>query len=286
MNKIFPILLLLIIPNISHTCTITSGVITNANDSACYTQPDYYSIKLLKVYLCTSEPGEPTTSSAADLSACHILAEGGSSGITVTLEDTSSSTILSGGTFTRVSDGVYTHAYIRLDNVISLKMNKEFENSSVGATGGTGKYCATVTGNGDEKQNGGSTVCSSNDNLTAGIWTSTFTAFAMIDGSTPGSTKVSLTDFFPGKDITMDIFLVGSGGKRIDANANRNTIDYIEATQSFESPVVIEEQKLKSVNIAVGISTGIGIWDSTIGATNTMQFSPGPFVTDITVTNY
>lgn len=286
MNKIFPILLLLIIPNISHTCTITSGVITNANDSACYTQPDYYSIKLLKVYLCTSEPGEPTTSSAADLSACHILAEGGSSGITVTLEDTSSSTILSGGTFTRVPDGVYTHAYIRLDNVISLKMDKEFENSSVGATGGTGKYCATVTGSGDEKQNGGSTVCSSNDNLTAGIWTSTFTAFAMIDGSTPGSTKVSLTDFFPGKDITMDIFLVGSGGKRIDANANRNTIDYIEATQSFESPVVIEEQKLKSVNIAVGISTGIGIWDSTIGATNTMQFSPGPFVTDITVTNY
>jgi hypothetical protein len=286
LNKIFPILLLLIIPNISHTCTITSGVITNANDSACYTQPDYYSIKLLKVYLCTSEPGEPTTSSAADLSACHILAEGGSSGITVTLEDTSSSTILSGGTFTRVPDGVYTHAYIRLDNVISLKMDKEFENSSVGATGGTGKYCATVAGSGDEKQNGGSTVCSSNDNLTAGIWTSTFTAFAMIDGSTPGSTKVSLTDFFPGKDITMDIFLVGSGGKRIDANANRNTIDYIEATQSFESPVVIEEQKLKSVNIAVGISTGIGIWDSTIGATNTMQFSPGPFVTDITVTNY
>jgi hypothetical protein len=286
MNKFFPILLLLIIPNISNACTVTSGVVTNANDSACYTQPDYYSMKLLKLYLCTSEPGEPSTSSAADVSSCHILADGGTSGITVTLEDTTSSTILSGGTYTRVPDGVYTHAYMRIDNVFSLKMDKEFENSSVGATSGTGKYCATVTGSGDEKQSGGSSVCSSSDDLTAGIWTTTFTSFAMQDGSTPGSTKVSLSGFFTGKDITMDIFLVGSDGKRIDANADRNTIDYIEATQSFESPVVIEKEKLKTVNIAVGISTGIAVWDSTTGATNTMQFSAGPFATDITVTNY
>jgi hypothetical protein len=288
LNKIFPILLLLIIPNISHTCTVTSGVVTNANDSTCYTQPDYYSIKLLKLYLCTSKPGEPTTSSAADLSACHILAEGGSSGITVTLEDTSSSTILSGGTFTRVPDGIYTYAYIRLDNVISLKMDKEFENSSVGATGGVGKYCATVTGNGDEKvrEISGSSVCSSSDDLTAGIWTSTFNAFNMSGSANVGTNKVSLSGFFPGKSTEMDIFLTLTDGKRVDALADRNTVDYIEATQSFESPVVIEKVNLMSVNIAVGISTGIAVWDPTSGATNKMEFSPGPFVTDISVTNY
>lgn len=287
MNKFFPILLLLIIPNISHACTVTSGVVTNANDSSCYTQPDYYSIKLFKLYLCTSEPGEPTTSSTADLSTCHILAEGGSSGITVTLEDTSSSTILSGGTYTRVPDGVYTHAYIRLSNVISLKMDKEFENSSVGATGGTGKYCATVTGSGDEKvrEISGSSVCSSSDNLTAGIWTSTMNEFGTSGSANAGTNKVSLSNI-NGKDINMDIFLIAADGKRVDANAARNTVDYFEATQSFPSPIVIEQEKLKTLNLAVGISMGIAVWDPTSGATNKMEFSPGPFVTDISVTNY
>ena len=287
MNKFFPVLLLLIIPNISHACTVTSGVVTNTNDSTCYTQPDYYSIKLFKLYLCTSEPGEPTTSSTADLSACHILAEGGSSGITVTLEDTSSSTILSGGTYTRVPDGVYTHAYIRLDNVISLKMDKEFENSSVGATSGTGKYCATVTGSGDEKvrEISGSSVCSSSDNLTAGIWTSTMNEFGTNGSANAGSNKVSLSGI-NGKDINMDIFLIATDGKRVDVNADRNTVDYFEATQSFASPIVIEREKLKTLNLAVGISMGIAVWDPTSGATNKMEFSPGPFVTDISVTNY
>ena len=31
---------------------------------------------------------------------------------------------------------------------------------------------------------------------------------------------------------------------------------------------------------------GINVWDPTSGATNKMEFSPGPFVTDVSVTNY
>ena len=285
MRRFYCFLVLLVFLNTSHAvctvacCTVSSGVITNTNDSTCYTQPDYYSIKLLKLYLCTSEPSGPTSSSAADLDSCHILADGGTSGITVTLEDMSSTT-LSGGTFTRVPDGVYTHAYIKLSNVISLKMDKEFANSSVGTTAGIGNYCATVTGSDDEKQNGGSSVCSSSDDLTAGIWTSTFTSM-----STGAELyEVSLTDI-NNEGIAMNIFLTDSDSKLITPG-DRDSTNYIEATQSLVSPQVVEREKLKSVNIAIGISQGIGVWDPTSGATSGMEFSPGPFVTSVTLTNY
>ncbi len=286
-GRFYSFLALLIFSCTSHAvctiscCTVSSGVITNANDSICYTQPDYYSIKLIKLYLCTSEPTGPTSSSAANLDSCHILADGGATGITVTLEDTSSSTILSGGTYSRVPDGVYTHAYIKLSNVISLKMDKEFANSSVGATSGTGNYCATVTGSGDEKQSSGSSVCSSSDDLTAGIWTSTFTSMS---GGAGDLYEVSLSDI-NNEGISMNIFLTDSDSKLITLG-DRDSTNYIEATQSLVLPQVIKREKLKSVNIAIGISQGIGVWDPTSGATNKMEFSPGPFVTSVTVTNY
>ena len=286
MERFYCFLALLVFSSTSHAvctvscCTVSSGVITNANDSICYTQPDYYSIKLLKLYLCTSEPSGPTSSSAADLDSCHILADGGTSGITVTLEDMSSTT-LSGGTYTRVPDGVYTHAYIKLSNVISLKMDKEFVNSSVGTTGGTGNYCATVTGSDDEKQNGGSSVCSSSDDLTAGIWTSTFTSMS---GGAGDLYEVSLADI-NNEGIAMNIFLTDSDSKLITLG-DRDSTNYIEATQSLVSPQIVEREKLKSVNIAIGISQGIGVWDPTSGATSGMEFSPGPFVTSVTLSNY
>jgi hypothetical protein len=286
MRKFYCFLALLVFSSTSHAvctvacCTVSSGVITNVNDSICYTQPDYYSIKLLKLYLCTSEPSGPTSSSAADLDSCQILADGGTSGITVTLEGMSSTT-LSGGTYSRVPDGVYTHAYIKLSNVISLKMDKELANSSVGTTGGTGNYCATVTGSGDEKQNGGSSVCSSSDDLTAGIWTSTFTSMS---GGAGDLYEVSLVDI-NNEGIAMNIYLTDSDSKLITLG-DRDSTNYIEATQSLVSPQVVEEQKLKSVNIAIGISQGIGVWDPTSGATSGIEFSPGPFVTSITLTNY
>ena len=52
----------------ANTCTVTSGVTTVDNDS-CGSQPDSYGIRMYKMYLCTSAPTQPTTSSAADLTA-------------------------------------------------------------------------------------------------------------------------------------------------------------------------------------------------------------------------
>ncbi len=55
MRRLFSLLALLVFSSTSNAvctvacCTVSSGVITNANDSICYTQPDYYSIKLLEV---------------------------------------------------------------------------------------------------------------------------------------------------------------------------------------------------------------------------------------------
>ena len=71
MKKLLYIFFLIIIAPLSgmaSTCTVSSGVTTVDNDS-CGSQPDSYGIRMYKMYLCTSAPTEPTTSSAADLSA-------------------------------------------------------------------------------------------------------------------------------------------------------------------------------------------------------------------------
>ena len=96
--------------------------------------------------------------------------------------------------------------------------------------------------------------------------------------------EVSLSDI-NNEGISMNIFLTDSDSKLITLG-DRDSTNYIEATQSLVLPQVIEREKLKSVNIAIGISQGIGVWDPTSGATNNMEFSPGPFVTSVTVTNY
>ena len=94
------------------------------------------------------------------------------------------------GTFTRPSDGTYTHAYIRFDNVIGITAAMKFDTSINGGGSGTGKFCRTIVSSGTH-QSGSShdlSVCASSE-TTPGKLTETLKQFGNADGTYRGCVK-------------------------------------------------------------------------------------------------
>ena len=80
---ILAILLIAPTPNIyaacsgAECCPVSSGVVTLGDDTGCAIEPDSYSIKMFKMYLCTSAPSAPTASAVTGYSGagCVIVLE-------------------------------------------------------------------------------------------------------------------------------------------------------------------------------------------------------------------
>ena len=111
-----------------------------------------YEITVKEIHLCTTAPVGPTTSTATDLSNCEsILTNSAATASSFAAgEDVSIA-----GTFTRPSDGTYTHAYIRFDNVIGITAAMKFDTSINGGGSGTGKFCRTVVSSGTQQTGSG-----------------------------------------------------------------------------------------------------------------------------------
>ena len=135
----------------ANTCTVTSGVTTVDNDS-CGSQPDSYGIRMYKMYLCTSAPTEPTTSSAADLTAggCVLVLNGGTDGVRVDVTG-ATKVDFTGATFTKPPAAVYTHGYMHIDNIFYIKQQRIFNEAKEGLVDGNdeGIHCSTVSGTGN-----------------------------------------------------------------------------------------------------------------------------------------
>ena len=146
-----------------------------------------YEITVKEIHLCTTAPVGPTTSTATDLSNCES--------ILTNLAATASSfaageDVTIAGTFTRPSDGTYTHAYIRFDNVIGITAAMKFDTSINGGGSGTGKFCRTIVSSGTH-QSGSShdlSVCASSE-TTPGKLTETLKQFGDADGTYRGCVK-------------------------------------------------------------------------------------------------
>ena len=146
-----------------------------------------YEITVKEIYLCTTAPVGPTTSTPTDLSNCE--------NILTNLAATASSfaageDVSIAGTFTRPSDGTYTHAYIRFDNVIGITAAMKFDTSINGGGSGTGKFCRTIVSSGTH-QSGSShdlSVCASSE-TTPGKLTETLKQFGDADGTYRGCVK-------------------------------------------------------------------------------------------------
>ena len=146
-----------------------------------------YEITVKEIHLCTTAPVGPTTSTATDLSNCeNILTNSAATASSFAAgEDVSIA-----GTFTRPSDGTYTHAYIRFDNVIGITAAMKFDTSINGGGSGTGKFCRTIVSSGTH-QSGSShdlSVCASSE-TTPGKLTETLKQFGTADGTYRGCVK-------------------------------------------------------------------------------------------------
>jgi len=146
-----------------------------------------YEITVKEIHLCRTAPIGPTTSTATDLSNCeNILTNSAATASSFAAgEDVSIA-----GTFTRPSDGTYTHAYIRFDNVIGITAAMKFDTSINGGGSGTGKFCRTIVSSGTH-QSGSShdlSVCASSE-TTPGKLTETLKQFGDADGTYRGCVK-------------------------------------------------------------------------------------------------
>ena len=143
-------------------CAKTGDVLDVVSDW-CETQPDEYEIVIYKLYLCTSSPTLPTTTSAVDLTSggCEQIFDN-SSGASAAV--TQGSELNLTGTYIRPSNGTYTHGYAMMDNTFGITASLQFAGAMTGQTGGSGVYCGTVSGSGTSNTSGdpsNTSVCSS-----------------------------------------------------------------------------------------------------------------------------
>ena len=259
-------------------CPVSSGVVTLANDVGCAIEPDSYSIKMFKMYLCTSAPSAPTAAAVTGYSGAGcVQVLDAPSGSQVTMTPGGSAQNFADAKFTRPPNGIYTHGVMLLDNIFTISMDREFSANLTGGSSGTGKYCATVAGSANEAT-GGSVVCSGTDNLTAGSWGAILTSF---DGVTSADYDVTATNLNgTGNDISG--YLVTSAEQLTTARAD---VTDLIGIQTFASPVVITKD-FRGLNIAFGINQGSTIWDDEGGEDITIEAGSGPFMAIITPLNY
>ena len=158
-------------------CAKTGDVLDVVSDW-CETQPDEYEIVIYKLYLCTSSPTLPTTTSAVDLTSggCEQIFDN-SSGASAAV--TQGSELNLTGTYIRPPNGTYTHGYAMMDNTFGITASLQFAGAMTGQTGGSGVYCGTVSGSGTSNTSGdpsNTSVCSSTP-VTAGKFVETLEDF-------------------------------------------------------------------------------------------------------------
>ena len=245
-------------------CAITSGVVT-VNE--CDSEPDLYEAVIYKLYLCTSAPTVPTTSSTVVLTSCSQFFNS-ASGATVSVA--SGEVIDLDGTYTRPPNGTYTHGYAYMENYFGVTWSSQIASSMTGSTGGTGVYCASVAGAGTHQQgstHSNSSVCSSTDNLTAGKFVETMEHFG-----DPSNNFLS-----KGEQSNINGSTASIIGLLVDTNEHRavnsGEVVKLEGLVTFANPVVVTTATT-SLSMSFNVGEGMHLND---GGSNKLQVGSGPF---------
>jgi hypothetical protein len=170
-----------------------------------------YEITVKEIYLCKTAPVGPTTSTPTDLSDCENILLNSSATAT---SFAAGEDVNIPGTFKRPSNGTYSHAYIKFDNVIGITAAMKFDTSINGGGSGTGKFCRTIVSSGTH-QSGSShdlSVCASSE-TTPGKLTETLKQFGNADGTYRGCVKDGTTAAASGVDDFHGILAFGSPQK-------------------------------------------------------------------------
>jgi hypothetical protein len=246
-------------------CAKTGDVLDVVTDW-CETQPDEYEIVIYKLYLCTSSPTLPTTTSAVDLTSggCEQIFNN-SSGATAAV--TQGSELDLTGTYTRPPNGTYTHGYAVMDNTFGITASLEFAGSMTGQTGGTGIYCGTVAGSGTSNTSGdpsNTSVCSSSP-VTAGKFVETLEDF----GSESFEATAEANNI---NGTTADIkgILIDTSGNLATADSD---VDKLEGLVTFADSVSFTDS-VTEVKMSFNVGVGMSLYVNEAGK---LSMGSGPF---------
>ena len=246
-------------------CAKTGDVLDVVTDW-CETQPDEYEIVIYKLYLCTSSPTLPTTTSAVDLTSggCEQIFNN-SSGATAAV--TQGSELDLTGTYTRPPNGTYTHGYAVMDNTFGITASLEFAGSMTGQTCGTGIYCGTVAGSGTSNTSGdpsNTSVCSSSP-VTAGKFVETLEDF----GSESFEATAEANNI---NGTTADIkgILIDTSGNLATADSD---VDKLEGLVTFADSVSFTDS-VTEVKMSFNVGVGMSLYVNEAGK---LSMGSGPF---------
>jgi len=247
-------------------CTTTSGVVT-VIDAGCDSEPDLYEAVIYKLYLCTSAPTVPTTSSTVVLTPCSQIFNN-ATGDTVSVVSGEDIDLV--GTFTRPPNGTYTHGYAYMENYFGITWSGQIASSMTGSTGGTGVYCASVAGAGTHQQgstHSNSSVCNSTDNLTAGKFVETLKHFGDFNRSFRSNVEVEEIN---GTTAKITAYLVDTNEHLASITGD---VDKLEGLVTFANPIIVTTETT-SINMRFNVGEGMHLNDR---SSDVLQVGSGPF---------
>ena len=256
--------------DVNAACAKTGDVLDVVSDW-CETQPDEYEIVIYKLYLCTSSPTIPTTTSAVDLTSggCEQIFDN-PSGASAAV--TQGSELDLTGTYTKPPNGTYTHGYAMMDNTFGITASLEFAGAMSGQTGGSGVYCGTVAGSGTSNTSGdpsNTSVCSSTP-VTAGKFVETLEDF----GAESFEATAEANDI---NGTTADIkgILVDTSGQLATTDTD---VDKLEGLVTFADSVIFTDA-VTEVTMSFNVGVGMSLYQDESG---NISMGSGPFQAIIT----
>ena len=256
------------------SCTVTSGVYSasEVTSSFCEGTPDLYEVVIYQLYLCTSAPTAPTTSSTVDLDSggCELTFNN-ATGSTASI--TQGSSVDLGGSFTRPPNGVYTHGYAKMNNTFGITVSIQLDGNVSGQSGGTGTYCATVetsvtAGTGSDPS--GTSICSTTE-LTAGKLDETLVSF----DSSSFLASASATGI-NGTSAAISGYLVDSNEYLATATGE---VEKLQGLVTFADAVTMSDS-VSSITLSFNVGSGMGVYPAS--GSGEIVFGSGPFQAIIT----
>ena len=253
-------------------CTITSGVFDKSepiDNGYCASAPNAYEVVAYEMYLCTSAPTAPTTTSSMGLDNCFKNWEV-NAGSTLSVQQ--NQTIDVPGTMSRPPNGTYTHGVMLIDNTFGITMAMEFDEAVTAQDGTSGVYCATVAGSGTYGSSNSiptaTSTCGSSA-ITAGKFVEILTTF----DSTFDATATA--DNLNGTSASITGYLIDSSGNLAENDAD---VDKLMGAISFASAVNFTDLTT-TLTMSFNVGEGMAIYNN---GSNRLVFGSGPFQAVIT----
>lgn len=235
----------------SCTSTSTEAAHTGSNsavpddDGYCFQSPQQMNIRLYEFGLCTS------ASSPLNKINCSSLFTS-QTGQEINLSVGSVNSLVDVVTLV---EGQYTHGYIVLSNLTSIKTVIEFNAPRLDDRGGLGKFCFT-DGRSVNDEPEPPSIMSCGDDATQAVPSDEVIGFFAPDSSDHSSSSLGYTVEMQGSTVVTDLYMISSDGTLSTSFED----DFaIYGSQRLLSPVIIEPQTGDKPIIDIGFSVTDGV---------------------------